>query len=125
MNINEIEVMDVEIVKVKKDYWWWSAIKSRFKKSEESWVKERREICLNCVYNSKNYKEKKTFKQKTLKFFSDLLTLITFSENEDLGECLHENCGCPIFFSTTVFSGECPEGKWKSIYIPNSSLSKK
>lgn len=119
MNINEIEVMDAEIVKVKKNYWWWSAIKSRFKKLEESWVKERREVCINCVYNSKNYKEKKTFKQKTLKFFSDALTFITFAENEDLGQCLFPGCSCDIFYKTKLEESECDSNKWKSIYIPN------
>ena len=43
MSINNIEVIDAEIIKEKKPYWIWLAIKSRFIRTNESWVKERRE----------------------------------------------------------------------------------
>ena len=64
MNINNIKVIDAEIIKVKKPHWIWLAIKSRFLKGREPWVKERREKCANCVYNSKNFKEKKSKKKE-------------------------------------------------------------
>jgi len=126
MSINNIEVIDAEIIKIKKPHWTWLAIKSRFLKGGEPWVKERREKCKNCVYNSKNFKEKKTIKQKTLKLFSDLLSLVTLSFHKDLGQCLHIDCGCSITHKTLLPSEEtdCPEGKWSSIYIPNSSQTK-
>lgn len=124
MNIKDIKVVDAEIIKVKKPHWIWLAIKSRFIRTNELWVKERREKCKNCVYNSKNFKEKKTLKQKTLKLFSDLLSLITFSKNENLGQCLFPGCSCDIFHKTKTIESECDYGKWKSIYIPNSSQTK-
>ena len=126
MNIDNIKVIDVEIIKVKKPHWTWLAIKSRFIRTNESWVKERREKCKNCVYNSKNFKEKKTIKQKTLKLFSDLLSLVTLSFHKDLGQCLHPECGCSIAHKTLLPSEEtdCPEGKWKSIFVPNTSQTK-
>lgn len=124
MNIKEIKVVDAEIVKVKKPHWILLAIKSRFIRTNELWVKERREKCKNCVYNSKNFKEKKTLKQKTLKFFSDLLSLITLSFHKDLGQCLEPNCGCDIYQKSKILEAECDDGKWKSIYIPNTSQTK-
>lgn len=123
MSINNIEVIDAEII---KPHWIWTAIKSRFLKTKEDWwIDERRKKCKSCVYNSKNFKEEKTLKQKTLKFFSDLLSLVTLSFHKDLGQCLHEECGCPIFFSTIIPEGECPDNKWKSIYIVNTSKTKR
>lgn len=99
----------------------WTILKSRFTKDKnEDWVKERREICKNCItYNSLHYKEKTSLKNRIYKVLSDFYTFITFAENEELGQCLHPECGCPTFFSTLIPEGNCPDNKWKSIYIPN------
>ena len=128
MSINNIEVINAEIIKIKKPHWIRLAIKSRFLKTKEDWwIDERRKKCKSCVYNSKNFKEEKTLKQKTLKFFSDLLSLVTLSFHKDLGQCLHVDCGCSIAHKSLlpIEEADCPEGKWKSIYIPNSSQTKK
>jgi len=99
----------------------WTILKSRFiRDKNEDWVKERREVCRNCrTYNSLHYKEKTSLKNRVYKILSDFYTFITFAENEDLGQCLHPECGCPTFFSTLSSESSCPDNKWKSIYIPN------
>ena len=124
MDINNIEVINAETIEVKKPHWIWLAIKSRFIRTNESWVKERREVCKNCFYNSKNFENKKTLKQKTLKFFSDLLSFVTLSFHKDLGQCLEPSCGCDISSKSKIIESECEVGKWKSIYIPNTSKTK-
>lgn len=91
-------------------------LKSRFIKNKEYWVEERRKICKDCkTYNSSYYQEKVSLKNKVYKALSDFYTFITFSENEELGQCLHENCGCNIFYKTKIGNEFCHEYKWKSI----------
>lgn len=98
----------------------WRIILSRFKKEkEEQWIKERREACLNCQYNSLNSPHK-SLKNKILKNLSDFYTWITFSNIEDRGEC---ECGCPITLKTAEKEEECwakvnkNDDKWKNIKI--------
>lgn len=100
----------------------WTILKSRFiRDNNEDWVKERRAICKECrTYNSLYYKEKTSLKNRVYKILSDLLTFITFAENEELGQCLHKNCGCSIFYKTKIEEEFCHEEKWKSINIPNN-----
>jgi hypothetical protein len=99
----------------------WTILKSRFiSDKNEDWVIKRREICKNCrTYNSLHYPDKVSFKNKVYKILSDFYTFITFAENEDLGQCLHPECGCDIYQKSKMESEFCQEEKWKSIYIPN------
>lgn len=94
-------------------------LKSRIVKNQEEWVVKRREVCFVCPLNSKNQK-KLSRKVRVYKFLSDLLDKIMFVEKVELGQCSHEDCGCPIFFKSKIDIEECPENKWKSIYIPNN-----
>lgn len=105
----------------------WTIIKSRFVRDKnEDWVKERREICKACrTYNSLYYQEKISLKNKIYKILSDFYTFITFSENEELGQCLSPRCGCSIWHKTAINSEKCEEGKWQSIYKPNTAQDKK
>jgi len=105
----------------------WRIIKSRFEKETgEYWILERREICRTCPYNSNN-SQKSTFKQKVYKILSNFYTLLTRSENEDLGECF---CGCSVYFLTRDKESQCSakeeygDDKWKSIFIPQNSKRK-
>jgi hypothetical protein len=105
----------------------WSILKSRFKKEKgEEWISERRAVCVSCSHNSLNSPER-NLKQKLYKILSDFYTLITFAENEDLGECA---CGCSIYFKTRELAENCwakekyGDDKWKSIYIPNKKWQK-
>lgn len=100
-----------------------TVLRSRFlKNDEESWVKDRREACATCPYNSKN-KGALPFKRRVIKALSDFLTFITFAESKDLGIC---QCDCPIFYLTAEPESECyaknngdEKDRWKSIYISN------
>jgi len=90
---------------------------SRFKKEKnEQWVQDRRQICKVCPYNTKNL-ESISRKQKIVNFFSKIYSAITFSENEDLGEC--SICTCPLFYKTREKEENCDKNKWKSIHIEN------
>jgi hypothetical protein len=91
---------------------------SRFKKeTEEKWIKERRIICLGCTFNTANM-NKISLKQRTIRFFSNLLTLIlTGKIEEDNSEC--SVCGCPLKYKIPEIEEDCDKGKWKSIYITN------
>lgn len=93
-------------------------ILSRFRKEQnEPWVKERRVICLSCTFNTKNI-IKISFKQKIIRFFSNVLTLLlTGKLDKDNSEC--SICGCPLKYKIPEITEECDKGKWKSIYIPN------
>ena len=102
-------------------------IKSRFKKEpKEKWVMERRKICKTCPYNTKN-QQTLSLKVRVYKKLSDFLTWITLSENEDLGSCGHETCGCDVYFKTMMEEEQCSDipPKWKSIYKPNTGQEKK
>lgn len=99
---------------------------SRFKKNQnEDWVRARRTVCATCPYK---LTDKRTAKQKLLKYLSDFYTWITRADNEDLGECF---CSCPIYFLTADPKSECSakeeygEDRWKSIYIPNKAQKEK
>jgi len=103
----------------------WKILLSRFKRNKnEQWVKERREVCKNCPYNSKNSKKHNILLEK----LSHLLDYITLSEKEDLGFC---ECGCDIAKKTLIEEEQCyskligEEDKWQSIYIPNKAQEKK
>lgn len=105
----------------------WTILASRFRKErEEDWVKERREVCKLCEFNSLNSKDFTT-KQKVLKFLSDLYTKITFSHYIELGTCI---CGCSIYFLTREKDSVCTakeeygDDKWKSI-LPERNSKKK
>lgn len=100
-------------------------LKSRLKKENETELtKQRRIMCNTCPTNSKN-QEKPSLKTKILIFLSDLLTLIMLREKTTLGTCAHPDCGCDIYYKTQEVEEECPEEKWKSIYIPNSAQKNK
>lgn len=96
-------------------------ILSRFKKTtEEEFVKQRREICRVCEYNSLN-REKIPLNKLILKKLSDFYSLITGNLEVDvLGNCTACE-SCSIYY-LTIDSDEChnkKENRWKSIYIPN------
>ena len=99
-------------------------ILSRFKKPQnQEWVELRRSICKNCPHNSKKTTTL-SLKVRLTRFLSDFLTWITRAEQEDLGICTHEKCGCDIFFKSKIDEEICPEGYW-SVYEPNSSKTKR
>lgn len=94
-------------------------VKSRFKKdSKEDWVTERRTACKNCKYNTKN-QTNISLRVRLIKLLSDFLTLITFAEKRDLGNC--SICTCDLFFKSLEIAETCEAtpSRWKSIYIPN------
>lgn len=87
---------------------------SRFKKpNTESFVEDRRKICAGCKFNSINSREI-SLKMKIMRFFSDTLTFVTKAEKVDLGQCIHPNCGCDLYFKTQESLEVCPENKWKT-----------
>lgn len=95
----------------------WTILKSRFTKNKnEYWIEVRRKICKDCkIYNSLYYEDSLSVKNKIYKILSDFYTKITFSENEELGQCLHKDCGCNIWYKTNTPTEFCHENKWKSV----------
>lgn len=87
---------------------------SRFKKPNlESFVRERRNQCNKCKFNSKN-NDSISLKMRLINFFSELLTFFTVAkEVQDLGQCVHPKCGCNIYFKTQEDTEVCPINKWK------------
>lgn len=97
---------------------------SRIKKpNQEKYVIDRRAICKECKFNSKN-QESLSLKVRLLIMLSDFYTWITLNEKTELGTCAHKNCGCDIFYKSIETDEKCPEGYW-SIYKPNSSKTKR
>ena len=97
---------------------------SRFKKpNKEQFVKDRRNECDICDFNTKN-QENLSLKVRVIKWLSDFYTWITFRKNHDiLGNC--SACEvCSIYFKTQTEDEECPKGYW-SIYTPNTSKTKR
>jgi len=98
----------------------WIILSSRFKKpSEESWVIERINKCLNCEHHSSNTKNK-TLKVKIITILSSLYNLLFGKLTKKWGFC--SICGCDTLFMTAQPETECSDygnEKWKSIYIPN------
>lgn len=91
----------------------YNIVLSRFKTDQnQKWVVDRRTICASCPFNSLNT-EKISFKMKVMKFLSDALTWVTRADNEEIGECVHPECGCSVFMKTKIKDEECPENKWK------------
>jgi len=101
-----------------------TVLRSRFlKNDEESWVKERRDICKHCGFCTVNIAEI-PFKVKLARWGSNFLNYILFKWNTiDRGTC--SICLCPITEKSREPDENCPaenrgqEDKWKSIYIPN------
>ena len=98
-------------------------ILSRLKKTkEEEFVKQRREICRVCEYNSLN-REKIPLNKLILKKLSDFYSLITGNLEVDvLGNCTACE-SCSIYYKS-LDEEHCPhpnEDKWVSIFIPNSA----
>lgn len=89
-------------------------ILSRIRKTKESeQVKDRRNICLSCQYNTKN-QTKLSLRVRVVKFFSDLYSLVTGNIKKDiLGNCSAPGCGCSIYFKTSEPEENCPINKWK------------
>lgn len=51
---------------------------------------------------------------RVLNYLSDLLTFFSpAKEVEDLGQCIHPECGCNLFFKTQEEIEICPINKWK------------
>lgn len=86
-------------------------IMSRFlNNDEESWVKERRNICKTCPFNTRNI-EKITLKVKLLKILSDFYTRVVGKKSIDLGVC--SICSCDLYYKTQEEDKrECPKNKW-------------
>lgn len=95
-------------------------IKSRLKKlKEEDFVKERKKICNDCPHNTKNI-NRLSIKQKSLDLLSNLLTFImTGKFNEDKSAC--NLCGCTLIYKIPEIDEVCDDGRWRSIYLPNSA----
>lgn len=87
-------------------------LKSRFKKVDEDFVKQRRRICKNCEYNSKNI-ESIDLKKRFLIYLSDLYTKITFSKSEKLGNCMACEA-CDIYYKTQEIEENCVKNKWRT-----------
>lgn len=90
---------------------------SRFKKpNENSWVKERREKCAKCKFNTKNI-EKLPLAIRVVKFFSDIYSSITGNKEVDtLGNCTACEV-CSIYYKTAESVEHCPAKpmRWDSI----------
>ena len=89
-------------------------ILSRIKKTKESeQVKDRRNICLSCQYNTKN-QTKLSLRVRVVKLFSDLYSLVTGNIKKDiLGNCTACEV-CSIYYKTLETEENCPKEKWKS-----------
>lgn len=85
-------------------------ITSRFKKEEE-FVQNRRSICEGCVFNSNNT-NRTSLRDKLYKVMSDILNWILMRESEDLGQCIHPDCGCDIYYKTLTEEEFCHAGNW-------------
>jgi hypothetical protein len=98
-------------------------ILSRINKTKtESWVEDRRHVCSLCPHNSKNNSDS-TLKQRIYKLLSDSLTFITGAINYDLGQC--KICLCDLYYKSKSDVEDCEDGRWKSIYTPNSAQEEK
>lgn len=90
---------------------------SRFKKpNTESFVEERRKICLGCEYNSLN-RGRLNAKEIFLKKLSDFYSRITGNKKVDnLGNCTACDI-CSIYYKTAEAVEECKANppKWKRI----------
>jgi hypothetical protein len=96
-------------------------VNSRFKSTEEDWVKERSAICKICKYNTKNL-NKITIKQYLVRLLSNILTFLTTGKlNKDNSEC--SICTCTLIYKVKEPTEYCDKGYW-SIYQPNSSNAK-
>jgi len=83
-------------------------------KKEEKIISKRRLECFKCPYNSKNM-DKIPLNKRVLKFFSDLLTIITIRgiKEDVLGNCTKCD-SCSIFYKTREVEYEdCPDNRWK------------
>jgi len=100
---------------------------SRLKQvEEEEFVTQRRAICKDCRFNSKNVLYIRVYK-RILKYFSDFYSLITFNKDVDtLGNCLACE-SCSIYYKTleVTKSEICPQGKWKHIKLPRKPRTTK
>lgn len=89
-------------------------LKSRFKKeSDEKWIKERKEVCKKCPFNSLNTAQI-PLKGKLLIKLSNLYNIITFSKPEKLGNCTACDF-CDIYYKSAEKEEECPKNKWKKL----------
>lgn len=88
-------------------------IKSRFKKEETTQqVKDRREVCKGCEFNSKNV-DNIPFRKLIWKKLSDFYSLLCGTLDEDnLGNCLACN-SCSLYYSTKEPEESCKKNKWK------------
>jgi len=96
---------------------------SRLKKTKTSALVEyRREICKQCEYNTLNL-ERIPLRKRIIKKLSDFYSLITGNAEVDvLGNC--SVCLCSLYYKSLEDEEECPDGRWQSIYIPNSAKKK-
>jgi protein-arginine kinase activator protein McsA len=100
-------------------------ILSRINKTKtEPWVEDRRHVCSLCPHNSKNVNSISSHK-KILMYLSDFYSWITGnSEVDTLGNCLFCE-SCSIYYKTKTYVEDCGDGRWKSIYTPNSAQEEK
>jgi hypothetical protein len=91
---------------------WQMIIQSRltaYKNSKTDWCKERRAICKECDYNSKN-KYKLTIGEKILMFLQ-------------LSKEICTACGCSILHKSKIKQADCGrtelglESKWKRVNL--------
>lgn len=75
--------------------------------------KRRLEICSMCSYNSDNYLEKGTIREKFYKLINKIINKFYGLKVEEDAVCLH--CGCDIVFKTLAEDSEnkCGLGKWE------------
>jgi len=97
----------------------YRAIYSRMfpSRNRSEYAIKRLEVCKECLYNSLNF-ENYNFMQKVKLNLNKVLNYL-FRVKQFQGVCLHPDCGCDLIKKSEHPDEECPDNKWKSIYVPN------